>query len=502
MGSEKTKQIIVELVERLSGKRVVLSADLDVESLNVRDIDAIASRLLEEYSDEGGVRIITNAELARTIDSIKGDKIPVPIEVSRPSEYAPVASDIEVEYSIREYDIGFAEGSVSSFVGYFNDRLDRIKKLIEGSRSLSQTLRDISGMKNYNDGKEICIIGMVRDKHITRNNNMMVEVEDSTGNARVIFMNRRMGISGNLYDDATSLVYDEVIAVKGKIAGELLIANQLIWPDVPIKRPKTTEDDIAIAFVSDMHAGSKNFMEKNFRNMIGWLSGNVDKDRKIAEKVKYLVIGGDVADGIGVYPGQDRYLAVTDMQAQYQMISNYIEAIPDYIHIFMLPGNHDSVQRAEPQPRFPEELVNINGGNVHLVQNPTYMTLHGIDILAYHGTSLDSIIRNIPGNSYSKPEKAMVEILKRRHLSPIYGGNIILPSKRDNMVINEIPDVLNMGHIHKIGLTNYHGVDVVNSGTWQSITDLQIRQGHIPTPCIMPVLETKPYRFSFVDFSG
>ncbi len=92
------------------------------------------------------------------------------------------------------------------------------------------------------------------------------------------------------------------------------------------------------------------------------------------------------------------------------------------------------------------------------------------------------MISAIPDTSYANPEKAMIEILRRRHLSPIYGGNVIVPSKEDNLVIDKIPDILHMGHIHKNGIANYHGVEIVNSGTWQARTDFQIRQGHIPTP--------------------
>jgi DNA polymerase II small subunit (EC 2.7.7.7) len=59
-----------------------------------------------------------------------------------------------------------------------------------------------------------------------------------------------------------------------------------------------------------------------------------------------------------------------------------------------------------------------------------------------------------------------------------------------------------MGHIHKNGLLEYHGVQIVNSGTWQDRTDFQVRQGHMPTPCNLPVFEAKKYGFTTVDFTG
>jgi DNA polymerase II small subunit len=169
--------------------------------------------------------------------------------------------------------------------------------------------------------------------------------------------------------------------------------------------------------------------------------------------------------------------------------------------MFILPGNHDAVQLAEPQPRLPISVLgDLKADNIHMIPNPSFLTLHGVDVLAYHGAALDSIIRSIPGLSYADPETAMVELLKRRHLSPIYGGNAIVPSRRDNMVIDKIPDIINMGHVHVNCIGNYHGVDIVNSGTWQARTDRQIAKAIIPTPCQLPVYEAKYKRFTTVNF--
>jgi DNA polymerase II small subunit len=329
----------------------------------------------------------------------------------------------------------------------------------------------------------------------------MVVLEDETADAKLIFMNGSSEQAKALFEKARHLVNDEVIAVTGKISGPFVIAAELVWPDVPIRERKKIEDDVAIAFISDTHVGSKFFMERNFSNLIRWLNGDYEMREDLASKVKYLVMGGDVVDGIGVYPNQDRDLAILDIYAQYRIFFNFIKMIPDYIQVFIIPGNHDAVQRAEPQPQLTSDLIgDFKADNVHIIPNPSFLNLHGVDILAYHGTSLDSIISAIPGTSYAKPEKAMIEILKRRHLSPIYGGNIIVPSKNDNMVIDKIPDILHMGHVHKNCMSNYHGVDIINSGTWQSTTDYQLSRGHIPTPCIMPVYEVKSRRFSTINF--
>ncbi len=496
MGGE---DVAASLVRRLSGKGLIVPTGLDLSGIGAGDIDAVSETLVEKNSVRGGVHIITEDEIREAILSIKNEKVPLPVEAIRPLDYKPLSKELAPVFSIRKYDVGYAEGNVGGFVEYFNDRFEKIKEIIRRRELAGLSLKEISSIKDYNDGKEICIIGMVKAKQVTRNNNLLVELEDRSGSAKVVFTNTPQH-KENLYEKAYSLVHDEVVAVRGKIFGSLLIANSLIWPDIPIKTHKEVQDDLAIAFISDVHFGSRNFIDKGFRNMVAWLNGNYDKDKQIAEKVKYLIIGGDVADGIGVYPGQEKDLAIKDMNAQYNVLADYLEAVPDYIQVFVLPGNHDSVQRAEPQPAFPPEVIDLKMNNVHFVPNPSYINIHGLDILSYHGTSLDSVIRSIPDNSYSKPERAMEEILKRRHLSPIYGGNIVVPSRNDNLVIDTVPDVLHMGHVHKVGMSTYHGVSIINSGTWQARTDFQIRQGHIPTPCIMPVLEMKKYKFSYIDF--
>ena len=121
--------------------------------------------------------------------------------------------------------------------------------------------------------------------------------------------------------------------------------------------------------------------------------------------------------------------------------------------------------------------------------------------LAYHGTSLDSVIAALPGMTYAYPEKPMVELLRRRNLSPLFGENPIVPEEKDYMVIEEVPDILHMGHVHKNAYDNYKGTVVVNSGTWQERTEFQRKQGHVPTPCILPVYEMKRGQVSIVNFA-
>jgi DNA polymerase II small subunit len=494
---------VKELVKRLSKLGVLVAADVNPESLDGFNIDDIASRIIERRVSDSSLNIVNRLEIENIVEEIKLEKAPKPIEIIQKPEYRAYASEIDANYSVNNKEIEYSNGTVDEFVSHFRSRLQKLKVVIEQHRgSLNGMITNLESLNSYSSGREVTVIGIILNKITTKNGNIMAVIDDETSEAKIMFMNGTSTQAKDLFEKARHLVNDEVIAIKGKISGPFVIAKELVWPDVPIQERKQIEEDVSIAFISDIQIGSKLFMEKNFTNFIKWLNGNYDEMSDVASKIKYLVVGGDSVDGIGVYPNQDRDLAILDIYAQYKMFFNFMSMVPDYIHIFVIPGNHDAVQRAEPQPQLSPELIgDFKADNVHILPNPSFLTLHGIDVLAYHGTSLDSVIRAIPGTNYANPERAMTEILKRRHLSPIWGGNIIVPSKNDNLVIEKVPDILHMGHVHKNCIANYHGVDIINSGTWQATTDYQLVQGHVPSPCIVPVYEAKSNKFININFN-
>ncbi|MCL5430471.1 MAG: DNA-directed DNA polymerase II small subunit [Candidatus Marsarchaeota archaeon] len=495
---------VKELVTILSQSRIVVSGDVEEGLLKGIELDILASRIIDKYKESTQLNVISSEEIKGMISGLAVEKAPMPIEVIRSGDFKPVSAEIDANYQTNIIPNEHTEGTALGFVEYFKSRLRKLRAYLEShGGSVDGLISNLGSLKSLASGREVTVIGIVTAKSITKNGHTMVILEDEEGSARVLFMSGTSDLAKSLLSKASTIVNDEVLAIKGKISGPFVIANDVIWPDVPIKDRKKIEDDLAIAFMSDVHVGSKRFMDKNFSHMIQWLNGNIPDNKELAGKIKYIVIAGDVVDGIGIYPGHETDLAMFDIYTQYKELFRYLSAIPDYIHIFLMPGNHDAVQRAEPQPPPSAEILSdFSKSNIHVLSNPSYLSAHGLDILAYHGTSLDSIISAIPGMSYAHPEKAMVELLKRRHISPIYGGNVVVPTKEDNLVISKIPDILHMGHIHKNGLTNYHGVEIVNSGTWQARTDFQIRQGHIPTPCILPVYEMKSRNFTTVNFGG
>ncbi len=502
--------LVLDLAGRLNGK-VVLSSDITDSDLLGVDIEAATGSILGHFGGSGeGIALLDRKTLLEILDAEKAgkaDKSPLQVEVIRPLDFTPEAKDIDANYKIRNLETESTAGTVADFTGYFRNRFERLRTLFGSSRSalLGSMLNSIDGMRQYASGREVGIVGMLSTRAVTKNGNVIVTLEDESGSVKVLFMKPQPGgrrEAVELFEASKSLVLDEVVAVKGKIWQGMIIAGAVLWPDIPIRQRRQSSEDIAMAFISDIHVGSKLFLEKQFTRFLSWLNGDVDYRRDLAGKVKYIVVSGDLVDGIGVYPNQDKELAIPDIYKQYGVFFDLMERIPDYVHAFLLPGNHDAVRRAEPQPPIGKELIGeFNRSNIHFVSDPGYVTLDGLTVLGYHGTSLDSVIQGIPSCSYMRPEGAMTELLRRRHLSPIYGDNPVVPGKQDAMVIDEIPDILHMGHVHKNGYTNYHGTLVVNSGTWQARTPYQAKLGHLPSPAVLPVYEARSMLLSAIDFN-
>jgi DNA polymerase II small subunit len=283
------------------------------------------------------------------------------------------------------------------------------------------------------------------------------------------------------------------------------LAEDIIFPEVDQKPRRRSEEPVYAVLTSDMHVGSTKFLRENFNRFIQWLNGKYGngKMKEIASHTKYLLIAGDIVDGVGVYPNQMKELVIKDVHKQYMLASKLIEQIPDYVEIIISPGNHDAPRKALPQPAIAEDFLKPlqKSGRVHSLGDPCSVSLHNVEVLMYHGRSLDDIIATVPGIDHEHPEKAMKLLLQSRHLAPLYGGKTMLsPENRDFLVIERVPDIFHAGHIHVAGCCNHRGVLIVNSGGWQEQTDYMQKLGLIPTPGKVPVVNLQTLETTFLSF--
>ncbi|QIO21324.1 DNA-directed DNA polymerase II small subunit [Haloarcula sp. JP-L23] len=372
-------------------------------------------------------------------------------------------------------------GEYSDFVSVFRDRYEKLASKLRGRVNHRPT----DAIENMAGGSEAALIGMVSDIRSTASGHWLVELEDTNGTFPCLVMKDRP-----IADLVQQLLLDEVIAVDGTLADDsgILFVDSLHFPDVPrTHSPSTADRHVQAALISDVHVGSQEFMADAWHRFTDWLH------TAEAEHVEYLLIAGDMVEGVGIYPDQDEELDIIDIYEQYEQFSEYLKEVPGDMEIRMIPGNHDAVRLAEPQPGFDEELRDImtaHDATVH--SNPALVTVEGVTVLMYHGVSLDEVIAELPDEeaSYDDPHKAMYQLLKKRHVAPQYGGHTRLaPEDRDYLVIEEVPDVFHTGHVHKLGWGKYHNVLALNSGCWQAQTDFQKSVNIDPDAGFAPILD-------------
>ena len=416
------------------------------------------------------------------------------VEFKRNQEKINVEYDFEVlqDSSNKSY----TSGEIGDLITYFQSRYEKLSKILKQRPDLKMTTK----VADIEDGQTtLNLILMVKEIRSTKNGHRFVEFEDDTGSISILFSNK----NEELFAEAEKLVKDEVVGVIANKDNDFVIANQLIYPGV--SRIQEKEMDFGIVFLSDVHIGSLTFLEDAFQKFIDWINceyGN-EEQRKIAEDIKYLIIAGDIVDGIGVYPNQDKELSIKDIRQQYDEAARFLGNIRSDIKIIITPGNHDASRLAEPQPAVPEEyaksLYKLN--NVEFVSNPAVVSLDGINVLIYHGESFNELPMAIKGLSYEKNELMMEELLRKRHLAPIYGERTPLASElEDYLVIEHVPDIFHTGHIHINSYKKFNGIHMINSGTFQTQTDYQKIKNIEPTPAQVPVIHKGQYKlFRFID---
>jgi DNA polymerase II small subunit len=456
------------------------------------------SAFVKETSDE------EDEEEAEEDEKTKETKTPQPIEIKTVKGWKPLAKDYDSEVRIINDITGrrTSEGTTQDFVSLFRNRYQVIRKILTTQRrEIAQYIPINRIRKTMTD---VQLIGIVKDVKTTHNGHRFIEIEDDTGSAKLMALKSNMDVS----QMAAEVMLDEVIGIVGKISksGDLIIVQNIIYPDIKLHQEhKKIESPLCVAFLSDIHMGSNMFMEPEWNMFLRWINGDLgnSRQRDVASKLKYLVLPGDLVDGIGIYPNQEKELSISNIYEQYQALARQFQNIPDHITVLIQPGNHDAVRPAEPQPAFEKEIRDLFTGKEFIfIGNPSYFSLHGVEILSYHGQSLLDYSTNIQALSYNEPTEVMKLMLKKRHLSPTYGGYTPLaPEHEDFMLISQVPDIFVTGHVHTSSIDNYRGVTLINASSWQSQTSYQKMMNFVPDSAKLPIVDLKTGNATAMDFS-
>ena len=474
----ETKELQNKVLSEIYNKTILVDEILDEES--------------DDFEEEDTLELENREEPLQTIEikTVKGWK--------------PLSKEYESEVKILKDVTGEStcEGTTQDFVKLFRNRHDVLRKIIRSQRREMVHVIPIGRInKNLSD---VQIIGIVKDIKTTVNGHKRIELEDETGTTVLMALKN----NGEVFHYASEVIVDEIIGVSGKFSknGDLIIIQNIVFPDIKLQHDKKKADvPVYAAFLSDVHIGSNTFMNDEWNSFLRWINGNLGnlRQKEVASKVKYIVLPGDLVDGIGIYPGQEKELTIPNIYQQYEAIAKQLEILPSHLTILLQPGNHDAVRPAEPQPTFEKEIQDLFSGKEFIfIGNPCTFSLHGVEILSYHGQSLLDFSTNIQHLNYNQPTDVMKVMLRKRHLAPAYGGYTPLaPEHSDYMIIDKVPDIFVTGHVHISNIDNYRGVTLINASSWQAQTSYQKMLNFVPDSAKLPIVDLKTGNATTMDFS-
>jgi len=510
------------LAQTLKTKGLLLEKDIYDLVNEIGNTDSIL-RFIDTIVETLGQKMITKQVLTQHVNIIQkivgrydaADKqtmdtflvkLGITVEVTRentPEQHETPAKEHRTDFKIFYADT-FQDKKLemTDFSGHFRSRYSQIQRMLMGRSELASKLISIN--KISSDRSTVAIIGIVTEKRITKNKNMIIRFEDLTGEINALVKCDKE----DLFPKAEELQLDDVVGIKASGNRDMLFVHDILFPDAFLTEKTTFTRDISVAFISDVHAGSDRHLGKSFQNFITWL--NTDDEN--AQKIRYLFISGDTVDGIGVFPGQEKVLKLTTMEEQYELLASYLKNVPKRITMFLCPGQHDATRVAEPQPiiskKYAHALYDIE--NLILVTNPsTVQLIEGekeFNILMYHGASIHSFINEIRELRLMKahrcPAKAICHMLKRRHLAPTHSEVVYIPNaNKDPLVIETVPDVLCTGEVHRLDIENYNNVLIITGSCWQAQPPFEEKVGNEPDPCKVPVLNLKTRELKVFDFT-
>jgi len=382
---------------------------------------------------------------------------------------------------------------VKDFINHFRNRYKILSKIIQEENNL---LNLISINKLSKEKENVSIIGIIKEKKITKKGHLMITIEDLTGIINLIIPVFKV----ELFKKGLDICLDSVIGFMGVGNNEILFIEDIIFPEARLKERKKNNKDESAIFIGDLHFGNKNFLKEEFQKFIDYLSIENEENKNI----KYLFIVGDLIDGVGNYKNQEYDLEIKDIKKQFYELSILFKKIRKDIQIIISSGDSDGVRLMEPQLEINKEYAKdiYKLENVKFIQNPNNIKIGNLNFLIYHGFSFfyyaDNIESLIKENAINNPEKIMKYLLKNRHLSPTNIASEYFPGEEDKLLIKEVPDIFISGHTHKSAITYSNNILLISVSCWDKTNENKKNKNDFAK---VPLLNLKTRAVKILDFN-
>src|SRR3989338_1106797 len=218
-----------KVVDYLLKKGVLISSELINQLSDESKIQTLYSQIQDSSE---GVMVINEDTQKLTINQINNinwteiEKSKVMLEKGRSSSYSQLVdlvsmvgndenlqNETESEHSTKtpvkiifSYEELPKKRDIRDFVDHFNNRHRQIASLLRNRIELGK-VSSINKILNKKEKEKVSIIAMVADKQYTKNNNLIITLEDPTGQIKAIINKTKK----NIYTSAKELVMDEEI---------------------------------------------------------------------------------------------------------------------------------------------------------------------------------------------------------------------------------------------------------------------------------------------------
>ena len=292
--------------------------------------------------------------------------------------------------------------TVGNAIQYFNNRYETMKKFFVDKPSLENL---ISINKITDKVKRFSIIAMVKEKD---EHEKTIIVEDQTGEILVWVQS----------NDFEQIVSDEVLGLVCENNAVPKAVN-VVFPDVPLKREVTkTSEEVFCLFISDFHFESEDFNKKYYENFLEWLK------KSNYPNLYVFVLGG--------------------ISSKKDVVKEFFSQLPNSVKIYMMDEN------------------DAEFSTDYTIKGPCLARLDDVVILLCSGDTLAYYIKLW---SNLTVEKVMLNLLKKRHLDPVFTANKKIFDK-DLFIMETLPDIFVSPHFHQPGELNYKGTTILSLGSF------------------------------------
>ena len=231
------------------------------------------------YALSRGVQVSPRAfEILRSVpsDSLEGVVKAMVHAAKRESRTQMTADDLEEHLGLRvdtEVDADLrvlsdptghtttAEG-VDGYGALFASRYEKLKSII-AARPESKKVKSVESVRRSGgakDDEDAYVAGLINDREV-RDSRAEILLEDPSGVLSIPVYNEE------LQKEAGSLMRDQMAMVRLGRGKRGVFAKEIILPDTPAHVPNRSETGAWAALISDLHVGSKYFMEEEFRGL-------------------------------------------------------------------------------------------------------------------------------------------------------------------------------------------------------------------------------------------